>query len=140
MDMHLIFSLITFLSTTLAIFFFRSWSTHDTTLILSVTSIIISVGLIVFKYSLFKKYRYREDALFINICLSQIVASIVPIMVLFIGVTDNPSWVYFHVLVLCEIIIGNMDIFGGGSLVLIILSSAILYWMPILSRLNLIFW
>jgi hypothetical protein len=142
---HLKFPLITCGFTAVAVFIFRDWSPHKTTLILSTICIAISVGLMLVKYSSFRMHRSREDALIFNICLAQIVAGVVAIIAVFLTGAIEPRLVYMEarfakliylfVLSVGLIITGNMGIFGGGSLFVIMLSSAALYWIPVLKTL-----
>lgn len=140
---HSKFPLITLVFTVLFVFLFRDWSPHKTSLILSTVCIAISAGLMFIKYLSFRMYRSPEDALLINICLAQIVAGIVSIISSFMagaiitGAVEErfANLVYFFVLSVALIITGNMSVFGGGSLFVIICSSAVLYWIPILKAL-----
>lgn len=132
---HLKLPFTTIVVTLGAVITFSDLPPEKTTLVLSASVIVISIGLIYIKYLSFKKHERPKDALFVNICMAQIVACLVAIISVYLhGFFEIKfaNLLYFSVLAVALIITGNMSLFGGGSLFVIMLSSAALYWIPIL--------
>ncbi len=141
---HLKFPLATFAVTLAVVFIMNEFTAQKITLLLSAAFIGISIGLIVFKYLSFKKYQRWKDVLVINISIAQIIACLVAIVSVFsyglievqivdyVSVQMAKGMLYLAVLSVALIVTGNMSMFGGGSLVVIIFSSAALYNTPIL--------
>jgi len=110
---------------------FRDWPANMTTMILTAASIIVSTVVMLRKYETYRRHKNPDDALMANICMAQIIACLVVLISLWLDSWFG-RWVYVWVVTIGLLFVGNMKIFGGGSLMVVLFSSAALYLIPFL--------
>ncbi|MCP4683924.1 MAG: hypothetical protein GY867_00615 [bacterium] len=118
-----------------AVLVYKSWTPQQATLVIAGICIVVSVTILGKIISSSGGYNGEEDAPAFSACLGQIVAAFVTVAAVLTEGTDHPlpaNYMYFIVLAVALVAAGRQPLLSGGSLIVIILSSAFLYWLPIM--------